>query len=277
MMASALPRVPRWRWPVAAAAVLGLHAAALVMLRDRQPVSPAAQMPEPAILLELAPAAPEPVPAAAAQPPAPLEPPPPEPAPPEPVPPQPAPVQPPSPEPAPPAPSPPETVQPAPPAVIPDQADTTMPPPKPRAVPVPHRAPASLKPRPAPARPVPSTQAAAEQPAPPAPARAEAAPAPASPGQEAATWAGRLAAHLLRFRHYPPEAERRGFTGVVTMRFSVDASGHILAQSMIHSSGHDALDEEAAAWLARAQPLPVPPPDRVAPAQIVVPLAFVLH
>jgi hypothetical protein len=37
------------------------------------------------------------------------------------------------------------------------------------------------------------------------------------------------------------------------------------------------LDEDAAAWLARAQPLPPPPADRVAPAQIVVPLAFVLH
>jgi hypothetical protein len=29
--------------------------------------------------------------------------------------------------------------------------------------------------------------------------------------------------------------------------------------------------------LVRAQPLPPPPADRVAPAQIVVPLAFVLH
>jgi protein TonB len=61
------------------------------------------------------------------------------------------------------------------------------------------------------------------------------------------------------------------------MRFSVDASGHIVSQSMVRSSGHDSLDEEAAAWLQRAQPLPAPPPDQVAPAQIVVPLAFVLH
>jgi protein TonB len=82
---------------------------------------------------------------------------------------------------------------------------------------------------------------------------------------------------LQRFRRYPPEAERRGFTGVVMMRFSIDASGHVASQSMVRSSGHDQLDEEAAAWLQRAQPFPAPPPGRVAPTQIVVPLAFVLH
>jgi protein TonB len=98
-----------------------------------------------------------------------------------------------------------------------------------------------------------------------------------APGPDSAAWANRLAAHLLRFRRYPADAERRGFTGVVMMRFSVDAAGHVAAQTMLRSSGHDQLDEEAAAWLQRAQPLPVPPPDRVAPAQITVPLAFVLH
>jgi protein TonB len=66
-------------------------------------------------------------------------------------------------------------------------------------------------------------------------------------------------------------------TGVVLMRFSVDAVGHIVSASMVRSSGHDELDEEAEAWLRRAQPLPPPPSDRVAPAQLVVPLQFVLH
>ena len=65
--------------------------------------------------------------------------------------------------------------------------------------------------------------------------------------------------------------------GVVMMRFSVDASGRLVSHSMVRSSGHEVLDEEASAWLERAQPLPLPPADRVAPAQIVVPLAFVLH
>ena len=65
-------------------------------------------------------------------------------------------------------------------------------------------------------------------------------------------------------------------TGTVMMRFSVDAAGTIVTATMLRSSGHDILDTEAEAWLRRAQPLPKPPPDRVAPAQTVVPLNFVL-
>jgi protein TonB len=82
---------------------------------------------------------------------------------------------------------------------------------------------------------------------------------------------------LLRFRHYPPDAERRGFTGVTMMRFSVDRSGRIVSSILSRSSGHDVLDQEAEAWLARAQPLPPPPPDMAAPFQILLPLNFVLH
>jgi protein TonB len=158
----------------------------------------------------------------------------------------------------------PEPVTPPSPVVAPDKPDVVLPPPRPRPAVKPPRAAAPPKPHPAP-----PPQAVAE--APPAVA------APPAPGPDAATWASRLAAHLLRFRHYPAEAERRGFTGVAIMRFSVDASGHVVSQSLQRSSGHDQLDQEAAAWLQRAQPLPAPPPDRAAPAQITVPLAFVLH
>ncbi len=110
----------------------------------------------------------------------------------------------------------------------------------------------------------------------PAPSASAAAP-PSSPGPDASTWPSRVASHLLRFRHYPPEAERRGFSGVTMMRFSVDASGHVVSASVVHSSGHDVLDEDAVAWLQRAQPLPAPPPDKMAPVQIIVPLSFVIH
>ncbi len=284
----AWPDAPRWRWPASFAAVLALHALAFQLLRDVAP-SQTPMPPQEAVLLDLSPPLREAQPAAT-----------PRPADATPVPPPPAAPPLPSPAPTPPA----EAVQPLeatrpaepalatpvppePPPVVPVMPEAVLPPPPPpretrpplrRA---PARRPAAAAPPPLPASAIPSPAPAsppvAAAPSPPAANPSAANAASEASAREAATWASRLAAHLVRFRHYPPDAERRGFTGVAMMRFSVDASGRIVSASLVRGTGHETLDEEAQAWLQRAQPLPPPPPDKVAPNQIVVPFSFVLR
>ena len=262
-----------WRWPLSVAVILPLHVAAVWLLEQTQVVE-RTLTPAEAVLIDLTPPAPPQAPPSPVTPPAAAQPTPPAPPPPQPAPPQPAPP----PEPAPPieaAPSP------SPPPLPAMKPEVVLPRPPPRPVPPPRPRPPLVRPRVQPVTPAVPMTAEPSPVAPPVAAAPAPAAAPRMPSRPAAVpaanWASQLAAHLLRFRHYPPEAERRGMTGVVMMRFSVDAAGRIVSSSMVRSSGHDMLDEEAEAWLRRAAPLPPPPPDRVAPAQIVVPLNFVLN
>ncbi len=232
-----------WAWPFALVLVLALHGVALFLFERRRIIEDPV-MPSEAVLIDLMP----PAPALA---------------------------------------TPPATATPPEPPVKPVEPLPEPPLPLPRVA---HVNPEVALPRHLPPRPVSRlraipAQVSTQTEVPPSPMTTEvaralpsvaAAPSPAS-AAAAANWASQLAAHLLRFRHYPPEAERRGMMGVVMMRFSVDATGHIVSSSMARSSGHGTLDEEAEAWLRRAQPLPPPPSDKVAPAQIVVPLQFVLQ
>jgi protein TonB len=94
-----------------------------------------------------------------------------------------------------------------------------------------------------------------------APANAERsaiAPATSNAGRNAVeaippSWISRLRAHLDSHRQYP---QGRREEGVVTLNFTMDRNGHILAQRVAKSSGSPALDKEALATLQRAQPLP---------------------
>ena len=267
--AGAPGKIIPWRWPLSIAVVLALHGLTLWWLQQARAVEDAV-IPSEAVLIDLTRPAPPVTPEAL---PAPVIPPPVQQAPSQPT------LTDPVPEPPPPTPAVEAAPLPTPPPLV------ALPKPEvvlPRPVP---RSPARQRP------PVVRPQSHLAAPQPPAPVRAEptrpglstaqppAAAAPVAPAsaEAAANWVSKLAAHLLRFRHYPPDAERRGMTGVVMMRFSVDAAGRLISSSMVRSSGHDMLDEEAEAWLRRAQPLPPPPSDKVAPAQIVVPLNFVLN
>lgn len=111
----------------------------------------------------------------------------------------------------------------------------------------------------------------------PAKQRAERAVAPA-PGaafnsNAVANWKSRLVAQIERHKNFPPEA--RGEHGTVQVAFSVDRSGGVHHAHVLRSSGSRLLDRDALAWLARAQPLPPPPPE-VAGAliPIAVPLRY---
>jgi periplasmic protein TonB len=255
---SAPPHTPRLGraalWLACLALVLALHVAAF--LRWNRPTAPEGEtITPPAMLIDLTPApAPAPEPAPQPQPATPAEPPPPQPAPPQPEEPQPpAPPLPPEPaQPVPPEPAPPLPALPEPPAPLP-------PPPRPtarhparpvqRALPPKRVEPAAAAPPAAPA-------AAAPAPATPSPA---ARPAATPSGSAAPSWERALLAHIARFKHYPPDAERRGWSGVAVVRFALRRDGSLVAISLLQSSGHASLDDAATESIRRAAPLPSPP------------------
>jgi periplasmic protein TonB len=258
----------RLRWVVCFVLVLCLHASALLVLRRAVPALGSA--PQEAIMIDLAP---EP-----ATPPGPLDlqqtPEPPVPLPNlPPMPPEPVPV--PDPDPVPPEPAPPLEPDPPPPLIqdlsppVP-QAELPLPP-----APRPHVPRPPPRPRPTAARPAVESsaiEAPVAQVAPFGPAAA------APPGQVEAAWEGQLLAHLARFKRFPPAAERRGEQGVVLMRLIIARDGRVLSMAMTRGSGYADLDNEAQAWLTRAQPLPAFPPRIMAQQmEIMVPLRFTLR
>ena len=102
-----------------------------------------------------------------------------------------------------------------------------------------------------------------------APPRVEATEQPvnaaSSPGSAAAaarakaTWERALVTHLNRFKRYPDAARAGRRQGDVSVQFTIDNTGGVIASRIVHSSGSQALDDEALAVLRRASPLPAPP------------------
>jgi periplasmic protein TonB len=124
--------------------------------------------------------------------------------------------------------------------------------------PPPEEGPIEHKPAPAVAlaAPVPTAPQSA-----PAPAERAAAPAMASVARPTsaavANWERLLVAQLERHKRYPPQA--RGKVGEARLAFSIDRTGRVLASRIVHSSGSEALDQEALALVRRAAPFPPPP------------------
>jgi protein TonB len=96
--------------------------------------------------------------------------------------------------------------------------------------------------------------------------------------REEASWRSQLSKHLLKFKRYPSESQSRGQEGTVTLSFTVDRTGHVLARKIVQSSGYPALDAEVMAMIERAQPLPAFP-DSMTESQIdlMVPVQFSLR
>jgi protein TonB len=87
-----------------------------------------------------------------------------------------------------------------------------------------------------------------------------------------------VAAHLRRFKQYPPGAKAAGEQGVARLSFSLGRSGQVLASRLGGSSGHAALDAETLAMVRRAQPFPAFPPDiKQASMSFSVPVEFSLR
>jgi periplasmic protein TonB len=93
-----------------------------------------------------------------------------------------------------------------------------------------------------------------------------------------ASWRGELAAHLARYKRYPPEAEARHDAGTVRLSFTMDRNGRVLSRHIAGSSGSAALDQEVLSMIERAQPLPAFPPSMPQTRMtLVVPIHFSLH
>jgi periplasmic protein TonB len=80
-------------------------------------------------------------------------------------------------------------------------------------------------------------------------------------GEAARNWEAQLLQHLDRYKRYPAWAERRGQEDVVQLQVRVDRDGQVVARRIVGGRGYALLDEEALALLARASPLPPPPPE----------------
>ncbi|RTL68576.1 MAG: energy transducer TonB [Hyphomicrobiales bacterium] len=74
-----------------------------------------------------------------------------------------------------------------------------------------------------------------------------------------ATWQTALLARIETRKRYPIEARTRGEQGTTKVQFSIDRQGNVVSASVLESSGHSILDEEALAVLQRSSPLPPPP------------------
>ena len=91
----------------------------------------------------------------------------------------------------------------------------------------------------------------------------------------AARWEAEVLAHLDRVKRYPAPALARGLEDRVSVQIRVARSGEVLFRQIIDSRGYAALDAEALALVARANPLPPPPADiRDRDLEFVVPIDF---
>ncbi len=176
----------------------------------------------------------------------------------------PSPPAPPGPAPAPDLPPPPAPPQPtaaeAPPVLPPPrEADVAAPPMVPKPPPAEHR---QVKREPRVTRPAVQT---AQHPAELAAARPAATASPPSTTQPvvaapiAPNWESELASWLAAHRTYPEEARRHGEQGRVTVRFTVDRGGRVLAVELVKGTGSASLDDAARAMLQAASLPPFPP------------------
>ncbi|MBR0710841.1 energy transducer TonB family protein [Bradyrhizobium liaoningense] len=84
-----------------------------------------------------------------------------------------------------------------------------------------------------------------------------------------------VAAHLQRFKQYPPASKAAGENGVARLSFTLSRSGQVLGSRLAGSSGYSALDAETMAMVRRAQPFPAFPAEIThATMSFTVPISF---
>ncbi|NOJ47278.1 TonB family protein [Bradyrhizobium archetypum] len=157
----------------------------------------------------------------------------------------------------------------------PQEKPEVVAPPEQKSEPTPPKMePAKVEPekKPSPVKPK-AVRAEARKPsdAPPAPrtaaspkAERQAPAASAAAGASAAALASyrqMVAAHLQRFKQYPPAAKAAGQQGTARVSFTLSRSGSVTSVSLGGSSGYAALDAETLAMVRRAQPFPAFPAD----------------
>lgn len=266
------------RWTLSALAIVAVHAGLIAGAIYWYREQPAAGAPEPAIMIDMAPAtaAPQAQPDDAAPGPDMLQAdeqsaPPPEPMPQQQV---------------------EEKIEPTPQLVKPEveappeqKVEPTPPPPEPAAV-------APKPPEPTPELPKPARAEVKKKPSvtPPAPRttapprsqqRASAAAAAPSAGASRAASANYnqlIAAQLQRYKQYPSSSKAANEQGRAFISFTLDRSGRLLSARLTKSSGFAALDAETLAVVRRAQPFPPFPPDKAGSTDsFTVPISFFMR
>lgn len=87
-----------------------------------------------------------------------------------------------------------------------------------------------------------------------------------------------VAAHLQRFKQYPPGAKAAGQQGTARVSFTLSRSGGVMSAGLGGSSGHAALDAETLAMVRRAQPFPPFPGDvKQSSMSFSAPVAFYIR
>lgn len=87
-----------------------------------------------------------------------------------------------------------------------------------------------------------------------------------------------VAAHLQRFKQFPPASKAAGEHGVARLSFTLSRSGQVLGSRLAGSSGYPALDAETMAMVRRAQPFPSFPPEiTYATMGFTVPISFAIR
>jgi protein TonB len=87
-----------------------------------------------------------------------------------------------------------------------------------------------------------------------------------------------VAAHLQRFKQYPPAAKSAGQQGTARVSFTLSRSGGVMSAGLGGSSGHSALDAETLAMVRRAQPFPAFPSDvKQSSMSFSAPVAFYIR
>ena len=93
-----------------------------------------------------------------------------------------------------------------------------------------------------------------------------------------ATYESQLLAWIVEHKRYPRRARRQGLEGVVEVTFSLDPRGRVVRTRVDRSSGHPILDEAVIETLARASPMPAPPPGYAAASlDFRLPVSFKLN
>lgn len=85
---------------------------------------------------------------------------------------------------------------------------------------------------------------------------------------------GIVAAHLARYKQFPPDARRSGNQGSGIVTFRIDGTGRVTSVRLVRAIGVDSLDREIVAWVNRASPFPPPPDGR--PQNFTQPVSFQL-
>jgi protein TonB len=228
-----------WQWWIAALAAAIVHAVVLVVPLRIDPRAPASA-PQPVVLRFATPPEPEVLPPPPPEPEPPPEPPPPEPAD----------------EPPPPKPERPRPPEPSAPVSTPAPAAPAEPPPP--VTPAPAIDPVPTSPR---------ADVVVPKPAPPAPPR---------PPADIRPYARSMRDAFLRNRNYPVAALRLRLEGVVKVKLSVDRKGRLVgAPSVVQSSGHTVLDDEALRVVKASAPFdPLPQGVEKDPMLFVIPIDF---